>query len=96
MARLARTFLAIPATAVPADRAFAPRETTVAQRRAILGPQHLDHILFLHQNSDYVEKLMGGSTGHEERGGDRNGAKQTLYQSLVSYESKAWVGGEKL
>ncbi|XP_024250359.1 zinc finger BED domain-containing protein 4 isoform X1 [Oncorhynchus tshawytscha] len=96
VARLARTFLAIPATAVPADRAFAPRETTVAQRRAILGPQHLDHILFLHQNSDYVEKLMGGSTGHEERGSDRNGAKQTLYQSLVSYESKAWVGGEKL
>ncbi|CDQ69948.1 unnamed protein product [Oncorhynchus mykiss] len=96
VARLARTFLAIPATAVPADRAFAPRETTVAQRRAILGPQHLDHILFLHQNSDYVEKLMGGSTGHEERGSDRNGAKQTLYQSLVSYESKSWLGGEKL
>ncbi|XP_010868798.3 zinc finger BED domain-containing protein 4 isoform X2 [Esox lucius] len=90
VARLARTFLAIPATAVPADRAFAPRETTVAQRRAILGPQHLEHILFLHQNSDYVEKLMGGSKGHEDRGSDRNAAKQTretLYQSLVSYES---------
>ncbi|XP_041707210.2 zinc finger BED domain-containing protein 4 isoform X1 [Coregonus clupeaformis] len=99
VARLARTFLAIPTTAVAADRAFAPRETTVAQRRAILGPQCLDHILFLHQNSDYVEKLMGVSTGHGERGSDRNGAKktrETLYQSLVSYESKTWVGGEKL
>uniref|UniRef100_A0A4W5K2U1 Zinc finger BED-type containing 4-like 2 n=1 Tax=Hucho hucho TaxID=62062 RepID=A0A4W5K2U1_9TELE len=90
VARLARIFLAIPTTAVAADRAFAPRETTVAQRRAILGPQHLDHILFLHQNNDYVEKLMGGSTGHGERDSDRNGAKktrETLYQSLVSYES---------
>ncbi|KAJ7996695.1 hypothetical protein DPEC_G00239690 [Dallia pectoralis] len=90
VARLARTFLAIPATAVPADRAFAPRETTVAQRRAILGPQHLEHILFLHQNSDYVETLMGGSKVHNDGGSDRNAAKQTretLYQSLVSYES---------
>eukprot|EP00063_Salmo_salar_P009589 XP_013984424.1 PREDICTED: zinc finger BED domain-containing protein 4-like isoform X1 [Salmo salar] len=99
VARLARTFLAIPTTAMAADRAFAPRETTVAQRRAILGPQHLDHIIFLHQNSDYVEKLMGGSMGHEGRGSDRNGAKktrETLYQSLVSYESKTWMGGEEL
>ncbi|XP_062341640.1 zinc finger BED domain-containing protein 4 [Osmerus eperlanus] len=91
VARLARKYLAIPATAVPAERAFAPRETPVTQRRATLGSQHLDHILFLHHNCDYVEQLMGEATGRP-RGPDKHRGDQTtetLYQSLVSYESKA-------
>ncbi|KAF7688798.1 zinc finger BED domain-containing protein 4-like isoform X2, partial [Silurus meridionalis] len=50
VARLARKYLSIPATAIPADRAFAPRESPVAHRRAMLGPKHLDQVLFLHQN----------------------------------------------
>ncbi|XP_076867276.1 E3 SUMO-protein ligase ZBED1 isoform X2 [Brachyhypopomus gauderio] len=94
VARLARKFLAIPATAIPADRAFAPRECPVAHRRAMLGPKHLDHILFLHQNCDYAEQLKGGGpSGHRES--DHNsssvGGNQTrdsLYQTLVSYDSK--------
>ncbi|KAJ8275665.1 hypothetical protein COCON_G00074170 [Conger conger] len=103
VARLARKYLAIPATAVPADRAFAPREAPAAQRRGTLGPQHLDHILFLHQNSDYVEHLKGGTMVRREidsSGGAANHSgqqtRETLYQSLVSYENKAWAGGEEL
>ncbi|KAJ8402168.1 hypothetical protein AAFF_G00370330 [Aldrovandia affinis] len=103
VARLARKYLAIPATAVPADRAFAPREAPAAQRRATLGPQHLDHILFLHQNSDYVEHLKGGAGTRRESGSNlgtnshsSQQTRETLYQSLVSYENKAWVGGEEL
>ncbi|KAJ8266600.1 hypothetical protein GJAV_G00132360 [Gymnothorax javanicus] len=100
VARLARKYLAIPATAVPADRAFATREAPAAQRRATLGPQHLDHILFLHQNSDYVEYLKDGNGQQRDIGSTTSHGSQqtreTLYQSLVSYENKAWVGGEEL
>uniref|UniRef100_A0A672KBY2 Uncharacterized LOC107595476 n=1 Tax=Sinocyclocheilus grahami TaxID=75366 RepID=A0A672KBY2_SINGR len=60
VARLARKYLSIPATSVSANRAFAPRESPVTQRRATLGSKHLDHILFLHQNTDYVDLLKGG------------------------------------
>uniref|UniRef100_A0A8C2FEU3 Si:dkeyp-117b8.4 n=1 Tax=Cyprinus carpio TaxID=7962 RepID=A0A8C2FEU3_CYPCA len=55
VARLARKYLSIPATSVSANRVFAPRESPVTQRRATLGSKHLDHILFLHQNTDYVD-----------------------------------------
>ncbi|XP_018591922.2 zinc finger BED domain-containing protein 1 isoform X2 [Scleropages formosus] len=105
VARLARKYLAIPATAVPADRAFAPRETSVAQRRATMGPQHLDHILFLHQNCNYMEHLKGGhGGGRDGSGGGANSSashgsqqsRETLYQSLVSYENKAWVTSDEL
>ncbi|XP_069042563.1 E3 SUMO-protein ligase ZBED1 [Lepisosteus oculatus] len=104
VARLARQYLAIPATAPPADRAFAPRETPAAQRRATLGPQHLDHILFLHQNCDYLERLRGGAAGRREPAGSSTlaaraaanpQARESLYQSLVSYENRAWLAGEE-
>ncbi|XP_028839127.1 zinc finger BED domain-containing protein 4 [Denticeps clupeoides] len=61
VSRLARRYLAIPATVVPTERAFAARESTASQRRAVLGARHLDHILFLHQNKEYVEQLKRGS-----------------------------------
>ncbi|MFT7798405.1 zinc finger BED domain-containing protein 1-like isoform X1 [Arapaima gigas] len=104
VARLARKYLAIPATAVPADRAFAPREASVTQRRATLGPQHLDHILFLHQNCDYVEHLKGEHGGGRESSSGSNNVtthssqqtRETLYQSLVSFENKAWVASDEL
>ncbi|XP_048840705.1 E3 SUMO-protein ligase ZBED1 [Brienomyrus brachyistius] len=100
VARLARKYLAIPATAVPADRAFAPMEASVFQRRATLGPQHLDHVLFLHQNSDYVENLKGGPQDNVSNSSVHSHSTQqtreSLYQSLVSYDNKAWVGGDDL
>ncbi|XP_053341320.1 zinc finger BED domain-containing protein 4 [Clarias gariepinus] len=92
VARLARRYLSIPATAIPADRAFAPRESPVAHRRAMLGPKNLDQVLFLHQNCDYVEQLKGNLPGHREiehnssLGG--NQSRDSLYQTLVSYDNK--------
>lgn len=92
VARLARKYLAIPATAISADRAFAPRESAVAHRRAMLGPKHLDHVLFLHQNCDYVEQLKGGPSGHRESDHNSsvsgNQSRESLYQTLVSYDNK--------
>ncbi|KAF4073188.1 hypothetical protein AMELA_G00255950 [Ameiurus melas] len=92
VARLARKYLSIPATAIPADRAFAPRESPVTHRRAMLGPKHLDQILFLHQNCDYVEQLKGGLSGHRESDHNSslsgNQSRESLYQTLVSYDNK--------
>ncbi|TSP36084.1 Zinc finger BED domain-containing protein 4 [Bagarius yarrelli] len=92
VARLARKYLSIPATAIPADRAFAPRELSVVHRRAMLGPKELDQVLFLHQNCDYVEKLKGGYSGHQEGDHNRilcgNQNRDKLYQTLVSYDNK--------
>ncbi|XP_057209322.1 zinc finger BED domain-containing protein 4 isoform X1 [Triplophysa rosa] len=90
VARLARKYLSIPATAVSADRAFAPSESPVTQRRATLGSKHLDHILFLHQNTDYVDQLKVGPSGRETDQRNSVGGNQSrdnLYQTLVSYES---------
>lgn len=92
VARLARKYLSIPATAILADRAFAPRESPVAHRRAMLGPEHLDQVLFLHQNCEYVEQLKGGLSGHREsdhnNGLSGNQSRDSLYQTLVSYDNK--------
>ncbi|XP_026109086.1 uncharacterized protein LOC113081217 isoform X1 [Carassius auratus] len=98
VARLARKYLSIPATAVSADRTFAPRESPVTQRRATLGSKHLDHILFLHQNTDYVDQLKGDSSTREiEQWNNVSGnqSRESLYQTLVSYESNACVSEEE-
>ncbi|XDV19847.1 hypothetical protein PO909_025249 [Leuciscus waleckii] len=98
VARLARKYLSIPATAVSADRTFAPRESPVTQRRATLGSKHLDHILFLHQNTDYVDQLKGGTSVREIDQWNNvsgNQSRESLYQTLVSYESKVRVPEEE-
>uniref|UniRef100_A0A9J7YGF4 Zinc finger BED-type containing 4-like 2 n=1 Tax=Cyprinus carpio carpio TaxID=630221 RepID=A0A9J7YGF4_CYPCA len=98
VARLARKYLSIPATAVSADRTFAPKESLVTQRRATLGSKHLDHILFLHQNTDYVDQLKGDSSTREiEQWNSVSGnqSRESLYQTLVSYESKVRVSEEE-
>lgn len=98
VARLARKYLSIPATAVSADRTFAPRESPVTQRRATLGSKHLDHILFLHQNTDYVDQLKGGASVREIDQWNNvsgNQSRESLYQTLVSYESKVRVPEEE-
>ncbi|XP_051749956.1 uncharacterized protein si:dkeyp-117b8.4 isoform X1 [Ctenopharyngodon idella] len=98
VARLARKYLSIPATAVSADRTFAPRESPVTQRRATLGSKHLDHILFLHQNTDYVDQLKGGTSVREIdqwNSVSGNQSRESLYQTLVSYESKVRVPEEE-
>ncbi|RXM34709.1 Zinc finger BED domain-containing protein 1 [Acipenser ruthenus] len=89
LAGLARRYLAFPSTAVPPERAFAPQESPALRRRATLAPEHLDQILFLNQNCDFIEGLRGGATGTAEHRGGQAHARETLYQSLVSFESQA-------
>nr|XP_060639750.1 E3 SUMO-protein ligase ZBED1-like [Anolis sagrei ordinatus] len=57
VARLARQYLAIPATVVPPDQAFAASESALEHRRGVLAPENLDQILFLHQNFDFLESM---------------------------------------
>ncbi|XP_069500442.1 E3 SUMO-protein ligase ZBED1-like isoform X2 [Ambystoma mexicanum] len=57
VAKLARQYLAIPATAVLPQRVFSTTESPLEHRRAVLSPEHLDQILFLHQNVDFLESM---------------------------------------
>ncbi|XP_077192625.1 E3 SUMO-protein ligase ZBED1-like [Paroedura picta] len=61
VARLARQYLAIPATVVPPDQAFASSESALEHRRGVLAPENLDQILFLHQNFDFLESMRNGN-----------------------------------
>ncbi|XP_006265043.1 E3 SUMO-protein ligase ZBED1 [Alligator mississippiensis] len=65
VARMSRQYLAIPATAVLPDQAFAANESALEHRRAVLAPENLDQILFLHQNFDFLESMRNNS---ENRG----------------------------
>nr|XP_047912191.1 E3 SUMO-protein ligase ZBED1-like [Anser cygnoides] len=60
VARLSRQYLAVPATAVPPDQAFAAGESALQHRRAVLAPENLHQILFLHQNFDLLEPRRSG------------------------------------
>uniref|UniRef100_A0A8C3JZA4 BED-type domain-containing protein n=1 Tax=Calidris pygmaea TaxID=425635 RepID=A0A8C3JZA4_9CHAR len=61
VAQLSRRFLAIPATVVLAERAFSTGQSLLEHRRALLAPENLDPILFLHQNHDFLEALRNGN-----------------------------------
>ncbi|TRY59887.1 hypothetical protein DNTS_008120 [Danionella cerebrum] len=92
VARLARKYLSIPATAVSASQAFAPKESTITQRRATLGSNYLNQILFLHQNADSLDQLKGCSSAcdiDQCNSISRNQIRESLYQTPASSESKA-------
>ncbi|XP_005987872.1 E3 SUMO-protein ligase ZBED1 isoform X2 [Latimeria chalumnae] len=57
VAKLARQYLAVPAMAITAERAFASKENTLEQRRSALSSEHLGQILFLNQNFDCIEVI---------------------------------------
>ncbi|XP_053909773.1 E3 SUMO-protein ligase ZBED1-like [Cuculus canorus] len=63
VAHLGRQYLTIPATAVLPHQAFAAGESTLEHRRAILAPENLDQIIFLHQNFDFLESLRSRNEG---------------------------------
>ncbi|KAM4641347.1 E3 SUMO-protein ligase ZBED1-like [Discoglossus pictus] len=56
LAKLARRYLAAPATAIHPKRSFAVKQNILDQRRATLDPIHMDQILFLHQNVNLLPK----------------------------------------
>jgi hypothetical protein len=50
VARVARVYLAIPATSVASERLFSKAGLTVGTRRGNLSPEHVEHVVFLNQN----------------------------------------------
>ncbi|XP_067875292.1 E3 SUMO-protein ligase ZBED1-like [Heterodontus francisci] len=57
VAKLAKQYLAIPATSVSATTAFFCSNSIPDQTRSALLPDDIDQILFLHKNFDYIESL---------------------------------------
>jgi hAT family C-terminal dimerisation region len=54
--RLARKYLAIPATSAPFERVFSLAGNICSRRRASLSPDHLDALVFLNANEDLIRE----------------------------------------
>ena len=52
--RLARKYLAIPATSAPSERVFSLAGNICSRRRASLSPDHLYALVFLIANGDLI------------------------------------------
>nr|XP_014349286.1 PREDICTED: zinc finger BED domain-containing protein 1-like [Latimeria chalumnae] len=50
LARLAKAYLCIPATSVPAERVFSAAGLIVNRLRSCLSPEHVDMLIFLNKN----------------------------------------------
>ena len=50
LARLAKCFLCVPATSVPAERIFSTAGLIVNQQRSCLKPENVDMLIFLNKN----------------------------------------------
>ncbi|XP_067831096.1 E3 SUMO-protein ligase ZBED1-like [Heptranchias perlo] len=57
VAKLAKRYLSIPVTSVPAKKALFCSSSTADPCRSALLPDHIDQIMFLHKNFDYIESL---------------------------------------
>lgn len=50
---LAKKYLAIPASSVPAERVFSLAGHLVNKKRAHLNPSNIDNIIFMNKNMEY-------------------------------------------
>ena len=56
LAKLAKAYLAIPATSVPSEQSFSKAGYITEKRRSKLSTDHVKEILFLHYNKNIVAK----------------------------------------
>lgn len=54
LAKVAKSFLCIPATSTPSKRLFSTAGIIVSKRRASLSLEHVDMLTFLHSNSELL------------------------------------------
>ena len=54
VATLARIYLGVPATSVPSERVFSTAGDIVTAQRSRLAGDHIDQLIFLKKNLDYV------------------------------------------
>ncbi|XP_052126121.1 E3 SUMO-protein ligase ZBED1-like [Frankliniella occidentalis] len=59
LARLARRYLAVPATSASSERDFSTAGNTVRPNRSCLLPENVSILVFLFQNRNFVLKLLG-------------------------------------
>ncbi len=50
LARLAKSYLCVPATSTPSEQLFSPAGNIVSKKRASLAPEHVDMLTLLHHN----------------------------------------------
>ena len=51
LAKLVKTYLAVPATSTPSERVFSLAGNTITRQRASLHPGNVDKLIFLNENS---------------------------------------------
>ena len=57
IARLARLFLAVPATSTPSERVFSAAVNIVTKKRSALSPENVDALIFLNKNWSLLFQL---------------------------------------
>jgi hypothetical protein len=53
ISRVAKKYLAIPASPVPSERIFSLAGNIITKKRANLKPENVDKLIFLHKNFHY-------------------------------------------
>ncbi|KAJ8388164.1 hypothetical protein AAFF_G00136300 [Aldrovandia affinis] len=58
LAKLAKSYLAIPATSTPSERAFSLAGNTFTRQRSSLHPAHVDALIFFNANQERRTRII--------------------------------------